>query len=380
MRIGIDIRPLQTSQRYQGVGYYALGLLKGLASLNLPWKFILFYDRSLPLHINIPGQLPAELVGIWRPRWEPRTREIWNQALSPIETRKYRLSLLHILAPEFVPFWVPVPRVVTIHDLLVFSKFTAVKTGLKYRLLYWSAAKADMVLTDSEATRQDFLGRYRSLFPRTKVTYLGVDRHFFTPIPGVEQEQIRERYRLTRTYILYLGDLSSLEHNARKNLPALLTAYADASRQVVERWCLVMAGKRGAYADYLEELAKKIGVRERVIFTDYVPDKDLPALLSGASIFAYPSLYEGFGLPALEAMAAGIPVLSSNRGSIPEVCGQAAVLVDPGNSEEMTNALFRLMTQPDLRRSLSTLGREQASRFSWEETARQTVEAYRLLL
>jgi len=379
VRIGIDIRPLQTDYRLQGVGHYAAGLLQGLGQLDLPWTFVLFHDHRLPLDLDLPPGLRAELVSVWRPRWEPRTQEIWNQILTPIDVLAHRVSLFHTITPQFVPAWTPSPRVVTIPDLIPFGEFSPLRTGLKYRFLYRSAARADVIVTMSEATRRDLLALFAPRQERVITIHLGVETRFFNPISREQQEKTRLAYGIQPPYILYLGDLRAQHHNARKNLPTLLDAFA-ATRRDIGDWSLVLAGKKGEYAALLARQATDLGIAQQMTFTDFVPEEDLPALMAGAEIFAYPSRYEGFGLPVLQAMAAGVPVLTSNCSSLPEITGEAALLINPADVEEMRRTLLQLMRDEALRRDLSVKGRARAQQFTWAKTARQTVAAYELAL
>lgn len=376
IRLGVDIRPLQTAQRYQGVGHYTWGLLSGFSKLNLPWRLVLFYDRGLATDFDLPSGLSVELVGIWRPRWEPRTREVWNQLLTPIDVLKHGVSLLHVTAPEFVSRWLPVPQVVTIFDLILFSEFSPLKTGIKYRFLYHAAAQADGIIAISRSTSQDFLELFEPDPERVRVIYLGVDERFLGPISTAARRRVRTKYHLGNPFVLYLGDLRSPYHNARKNLSGLLAAFAKACQQVDQKWWLVLAGKCGEYSESLSALSKQLGIGEQIIFTDYVFDEDLPSLMAAADIFAYPSRYEGFGLPVLQAMAVGTPVLTSDRASIPEICGDAALMVNPDDPSSLAAGLFHLMNDSASRQMLAEKGKVRAARFTWVETARETKRVY----
>jgi glycosyltransferase involved in cell wall biosynthesis len=377
--VGIDIRPLQTDLRFQGVGRYAAGLLEGLSKLDLPFTPVLFFDRNLAITPDVPSLARAEVIGIRRPRWESRTREIWNQFLTPFEVLFHRVSLLHVLAPEFIPAWLPVPRVATVHDLFAFNRESALQTGIKYRFLYRAVAKSSRILAISEATKRDFVTQYQRHASLVDVVHCGVDGRFLIPVSPEERVRVTAAFGLTTPFVLYVGDLRAESHNARKNLPALLEAFSLASRSARD-WSLVFAGKQGAHSDRLRRMVQSAGLSDRVVFTDFVADADLPALIASATVFAYPSRQEGFGLPVLEALALGTPVLTSNRSAIPEVCGDAALLVDPDDASALAAALARLMGSPDLRRKLADRGRSRASTFTWTETARRTIAAYQRVL
>lgn len=198
--------------------------------------------------------------------------------------------------------------------------------------------------------------------------------HRFRPISAAESEPTLRQYGIERPYILYVGALES-----RKNLPRLLAAYARL-REWSERWRLVIVGARKWKSSPIFDTVQQLGLEPHVTFTGYVADEHLPALYSGADLFAFPSLYEGFGLPVLEAMACGTPVVTSNTSSLPEVAGDAAILVDPRDVEQIANAMWLVLSQPDLAAALREKGLARAAQFTWERTARETIEVYKQAL
>jgi glycosyltransferase involved in cell wall biosynthesis len=185
---------------------------------------------------------------------------------------------------------------------------------------------------------------------------------------------VRSRYRLPEGYVLFVGSVER-----RKNLRGLLQAYARLLETDVA--CpLVIVGTRRRGAGEIGRTLQELHLEESVIFTGYVPDADLPAIYTGADLFVFPSLYEGFGLPPLEAMACGTPVVCSNAASLPEVVGDAAIMVDPYDVEGLAEAMLRVLTDADLREHLRRKGLERARQFTWERTARETVAVYREVL
>jgi glycosyltransferase involved in cell wall biosynthesis len=193
----------------------------------------------------------------------------------------------------------------------------------------------------------------------------------FRPVEAAEAGPVLEKYGVERPYILYVGALES-----RKNLPRLLEAYARL-RKWSARWKLVIVGARKWKFTPIFEAVQRLGLEPHVHFTDYVADEDLPALYRGAELFAFPSLYEGFGLPVLEAMACGTPVVTSNRSSLPEVAGDAALLVDPLDVEAIAGAMQRVLADEALAAGLREIGLARAAQFTWERTARETVAVYK---
>jgi len=183
-----------------------------------------------------------------------------------------------------------------------------------------------------------------------------------------------KRYVIERPYILYVGSLEK-----RKNLPRLLEAYAYL-RETLPGWKLVIVGGRKWKSDPIYKAVQRLGLEPHVIFTGFVAEEDLPALYNGADLFVFPSLYEGFGLPVLEAMACGTPVVTSNTSSLPEVAGEAALLVAPTDVKAIAAAMQRVLSEPDLAAELRRRGLERASQFSWERTARETLAVYERVL
>ena len=202
---------------------------------------------------------------------------------------------------------------------------------------------------------------------------LAADRRF-RPMRPVDVEPILREYGVEFTYILYVGSVA-----ARKNVPRLLEAYARL-RDWSERWKLVIVGAHKWKSSPIVDAAQRLGLEPHLHFTEYVGEDHLPALYSGADLFAFPSLYEGFGLPILEAMACGTPVVTSNTSSLPEVAGDAAIIVDPNDVDAIAGAMRRVLEDPDLAQALQERGVARAAQFSWERTAQATVAVYEQLL
>jgi glycosyltransferase involved in cell wall biosynthesis len=260
----------------------------------------------------------------------------------------------------------------TIHDLTcwVMPQFhTAANVEADKRFAREVLTKADGLIAVSEYTRQDAI-QYLGIPPERIVTiHSGVPAAYFDAQPN----GVPRRYGLDKPYVLFVGTIEP-----RKNLDRLMDAWQGLPSELANAFDLVIAGPAGwaPAATRARLLAKREGVRH----LGYVPEADLPALTAGAVMFAYPSLYEGFGFPVAQAMAAGIPVLTSNVSALPEVAGDGALLVDPLSVEQIRTALKKLLTSPDLRRQLSRRGRQQAERFRWETCAARSLEFFRRLL
>jgi glycosyltransferase involved in cell wall biosynthesis len=265
-------------------------------------------------------------------------------------------------------------RVVTVQDLtcLQFPQFHPWSRRVLFGLSIRRAARlADAIIVPSSATGRDLASRFPSAEGRIHVVPLAPSERF-VPIPPEQSVPVIRRYGLSHgTYLLFVGNVEP-----RKNLPALLDAYGRMRTATGLSPALVIAGGKGWKIHPVHRAAAASPFAADIRFLGHVPEADLPALVNGALAFVYPSLYEGFGLPPLEAMACGTPVVTSNRSSLPEVVGDAALLVDPDDRGQLADALARIASEEALRERLRERGMERARRYSWDETARLTVEVY----
>lgn len=301
------------------------------------------------------------------------SRAVFDHVTVRYVAQSRAIDILHYPASTGC-FFPPRPVVQTVHDLCFMRRpewFPASKT-LYYRLCIGpTARKADLVLADSKATAEDI--RALLLIPeqRIRVVPLGVGAEFH-PRSSEEQRAVREKYGLPEQFFLFVGTLEP-----RKNVVRLLQAWDKAYDSGLPH--LAVAGRRGWKAEPIFDAIRRVRHHEALHLPDFVPDEDLPALLGAACAFLWPSLMEGFGLPPLEAMACGTPVLTSNVSSIPEVTGHAALLVDPTSEDQLAQAMVALAHDDRLCASLSETGRRQAALFPWVRTAQLTVAAYREL-
>lgn len=282
---------------------------------------------------------------------------LWTHIRLSWEMMTHAPDLLFVPA-HVLPIIHPRRSVVTVHDL-GYHYFPETHPAQHRWYLdvttRWHTVTAARVLADSQATKRDLIDRYGARPDRITVAYPGLDPGVQRVDDPAEIARVKAKYGLEGQYVLYLGTLQP-----RKNLSRLIAAY----RQRACTWLLVLAGKRGWY---YEQLIKEAG--HGVRFIGYVDEADKAALLSGAKAFAFPSLYEGFGFPVLEAMACGVPVLCSRTSSLPEVAGDAALQVDPLNVDELAAGLRRITFDTDLRRALIERGLQQAQRFTWQACA-----------
>jgi glycosyltransferase involved in cell wall biosynthesis len=240
-------------------------------------------------------------------------------------------------------------------------------------MLPLAARRADIVLTDSESSAIDLRRFLRLPAEHVHAIPLAGEGRLTPAHPSVVAEALT-RYEVRQPYLLYVGGL-----NGRKNIEGLLAAFAEVRRSH-PRLALVIAGKRQWRVGGIDKVLQNLDIEAQVHFTGYVADADLPGLYGGAAAFVFPSLYEGFGLPVLEAMACGAPVITSNVSSLPEVAGDAALLIDPRNSGAIATAIRRVLEDPHVASTLRLRGLARAAEFTWERTARETLAIYERLL
>ncbi|MDQ4076197.1 MAG: glycosyltransferase family 4 protein [Chloroflexota bacterium] len=303
----------------------------------------------------------------------PRPRLWTYTALAPALLARHPDAFwepAHVLPPT-APL-AHIPSLVTVHDL-GYEHFPEAHTAIQRCYLQlttrYHARAATHIAVDSHATRHDLIALYDADPSKISVVHLGVDHEVFYPVTDPERlHSIRERYRTGKRFLLYVGTLQP-----RKNLRRLVRAFAPLTNDFPDVK-LVLAGGEGWLADDLQVEIDTLGIATQVVRPGYVVDADLPSLLSSAEVLVFPSLFEGFGLPVLEAMACGTPVLTSTTSSLREVAGEAALLVDPTSEQQITNALRLLLTQPALRVALRERGLARAAHFTWERSAAQIWE------
>jgi glycosyltransferase involved in cell wall biosynthesis len=289
-----------------------------------------------------------------------------------IEIARLGIDILH--SPDFIPPAFGYRRsIITVHDLnfLYYPRFLTAESRRYYNeQIEWATRRADHILADSEATKTDLTTLLGVAPERITVVYLAADVGF-RPLPEIEALKAAARYGLHPGFLLFVGTLEP-----RKNVPGLLKAYRILLDQTGTDQPLVLVGGKGWLFDEVFEHIEALSLDSRVRFLHEVPDDDLPKLYNAASVSITPSFYEGFGLPALEAMSCGTPVVVSERASLPEVVGAAGLLVDPDEPDTLAAALERVLADGDLRTKMREKGLAQAARFSWKRTAQQTLAVY----
>ncbi len=368
MRVGLDARAL-ASEQISGVERYVTDLTLALAKLERGPEIIAYTDRPIG-DLEIARAVSAHSL---RTRML-RARHGWLRAALPWRLWRDGVDLVH-LPSTIIPPILPCPAVVTVHDL-AWTRYpeiyAAADLAMQHRAVAGAAARAARIIAVSESTARDLRHRYPGAVDKIMVVPLGVSAEFSPEGPPLSPAAFAGAGKLRKGYILYTGGLLP-----RKNLLRLVAAYSKVLSEGPAP-PLVLAGARTAHAEELAAVVRELGIERQVIFTGYVQRRDLPALYRGAGIFVYPSLYEGFGLPVLEAMASGAPVVTTNVSSMPEVAEEAAVLVDPESVDRLAWAISLYLTDEELGRTMTRRGLARSREFTWEQTARKTVEVYKL--
>jgi len=375
MRIAFDATAMP--RLMAGAAVYTYELARALAAVDSENEYVIFARGSQ--FDDLPAMRPGPPAGrarlrVLKVRAPSRLlRLLWEQTVLPWRLRQLRIDVLH--SPHHTTPLAPCGyrRVVTIHDLtflLLPERYPTTRRLYFQTMTRLSARVADAVIVPSEAVKGDVM-RILGLPPERLFVIPEAAGPAFHPQDAVAIEAVRRRYGLEGPFLLSVGSLEP-----GKNRERLLQAFARLRAGGLKH-TLVVAGQRAWRYEGEEPLARRLGLADSVRFLGHVPQADLPALYSAADLFVFPSLYEGFGLPALEALACGTPVVASNVSALPEVVGDAALQVSPLDVEGLAGAMERLLCDDRLRGDLRERGLARAAQFSWEKAARQTVEVYR---
>jgi len=366
MRIGIDARLIYYTQA--GISQYTLRLIQGLAKINQGDEFYILRDRRDSLTITNNDNFKR--INLWTP--SHHRFEQWGLRF---ELPSLGLDLLH--SPDFIPpFHRNFKSVITIHDLafLLYPHFLTEDSARYYGQINRAVKSADHIIAVSESTKQDTI---RLLgVPESKVSVIyEAANPLYRPMDRAQaREYVRHTYGLNK-YFLFVSTIEP-----RKNLPTLLRAFRALRDQYKVRTRLAIVGQKGWLAEEVFTLVDKLRLDNDVCFLGRVPLEDLVCLYNGAQALVHPSFYEGFGLPPLEAMLCGTPVICSNVSALPEVVGDAALLVPPDEVSEWTVAMWRVLNDQELWAQMQAKGYRRAQCFSVEKTARQTLEVYKRIV
>ena len=371
MHIAINAHLLAHTRSFRraGVSNYVEALLAHLGQIDQRNRYTVYTTRGLDQHaLGLPPNFAVRPSRL--PTINPRLRIPWEQLRAPALLRLGRADVYHGVL-NVVPLACPVPSVVTIHDLSAFlfaQTFRRVNRAYTQWAIRVACRRATRILAVSEYTKREIV-RWLGVAPeRVVVTYDAAEPRFSPPEPAA-LEAFRHRTGLPERFVLFVSTLEP-----RKNLPTLLEAYARIAAATDAP--LIIGGGKGWLYDEIFAKAAALGLGERVRFVGFIDNADLPLWYASATVFTLPSLYEGFGMPLLEAMSCGTPVVASTSSSLPEVVGDAGLLVPPTDAEALGAALLRVLSDAELRAELRERGLRQAQRFSWRQTAERTLAVY----
>lgn len=367
MRIGIDARMLHKA----GIRRYTTELIHNLSEIDSENQYIIYLPPKGEKHDIIPVKANFEPVYFKAPLFSPK-----EQLLLIRHIKKSKLDLLHTTFDFGVPVWPVGNVVVTVHDVFwgPCTFFRNFKTKMMYQALTrYSVKKSTAIIVVSEFIREKLQEYIPVNDEKLSVIPNGLGSEFKPAAPPEELQYIRRKYGCNRKYLFCVGSFAS----GIKNLPRLLEAYSRLPESILSRFQLVIAGEFFNRVPAASAILQKLQAKDSILCVGYVPDEDLPALYRQAEVFVFPSLHEGFGIPILEAMASGTPVMTSNTSAMPEIAGGAAILVDPYNVKEMSDRLAGILTDEKLRKELAEKGLKRAQSYSWRKTAHKTLEIYK---
>ncbi len=378
MKIAFDALPL-ISERMTGIGYCQAGQIQALMALHPEEQYIMQFFAT-----GDGGEKRKRLT-----RYEEARAEIRQGKCSgylyrllsnflPIPYNKFfgnDADITHFFN-YIVPPKVSGKTIVTVHDMVYKAFPETVRGRTRYMLetgLKRSMKRADLIVTDSQFSKSEILKYFPQCEEKLRVVPCGVDRTRFHPVDNpVRIEETTKSLGIDREYFLYLGTLEP-----RKNLRRLAVAYNEFRKGKAEYPCLVLAGGKGWLNEDLMKTIKDLDLESDIKIVSYVPEEHICTLMSGALAFVFPSIYEGFGMPPLEAMACGVPVLTTHTASLPEVVGDSALICDPYNIEQICDCLEKLYRESNLRRDLSAASLKRARMFSWENAAAILYDVYK---
>ncbi len=377
MKINLELQPCLKNKSGIGIYTYELAkLLQGKDNIELSGNIFNFLNRNdiskdiegLNMNINLCTLFP---YGVYR--------RVWNK----VHINYNKLFNSHDELYHFFNFIVP-PNITgkvitTIHDMTyILYPETMDKKNLKRITndIDYSVNRSDKIITVSESSKNDII-KYLNVQPsKIEIVYNGVDYERFNKFYATEEkEEVKKKYSLPEKYILYMGTLEP-----RKNIESIVEGFYILKQKYRDDIKLVIAGKKGWLFESIFNLVEQLKLTEDIIFTDYVDEKDKPLIYNMAEIFVFPSLYEGFGIPVLEAMASEVPVITSNVSSLPEVAGDAALLVAPKDKESIAEQMHKILSNENLRKELVHKGKIQCRKFTWQDSADRLYEIYKEVL
>lgn len=370
MKIGFDARGA-ILYRGTGIGTYTYQLIKNLNLIDKRNNYRFFWPGDEFQNLDISNDKVFQSI-------ESKKNKFWEEVHVPSRVEQEKIDIYHVPQNGIgLPRTKGCLQVITVHDLIPYIYPETSSAG--YLRIFLKEMpriieQSDMIITISEYSKRD-IQRYFNL-PDEKITVIyEAPETIYQPIEKSKAKGfVKQNYGIKSNYLLYIGGLSD-----RKNVKSLILAFWKIQKDIPQDYKLVIVGKRERSFNKLIKLIETLNLEDKIIFTDFVPVPHMPYLYNAADLFVYPSLYEGFGLPPLEAMACGTPVIASNLTSIPEVTGDAAVLINPNDDLSLASVIEKVLNNPEQLEQMSIDGLKQASKFSWETCARETLGVYEKL-
>ena len=371
MKIGLDGNEANIENRV-GSGKYVYELIKQFSQNKQSFSTNKKYEFEVFLKLNPLSDLPKESKNFKYMVFGPKF--LWTQFALPMRLTFGRRPDIFFSMSHYGPRFSPTPYVVTIFDLSYLHYPELFNNVDLYQLTNWtkySIKNSKHILAISKSTKDDIVKNYGVDPSKITVTYIGFDKKLFKPQPKERIHKVKKMYKVSGDYIIFVGTLQP-----RKNIERLIEAFSQLTHHssiATHNLQLVIVGKKGWMYDQIFKNVKQLGLEKEIIFTDYVPDDDLPTLICGAKAYVLPSLWEGFGIPVIEAQACGVPVVVSNVSSLPEIVSTSGILVDPNDVDSIANGVKRALDDKT-RTDFVKRGFENIKRFSWEKCAKETLE------
>ena len=372
MKIAIDVRTL--NKPISGIGYYVQSLIAGLNKYESPYEYFFLSNEQDTLN-EIAKNPKFRYMKNTFSHENHLLGDLWEQTILPLRLSARGISIFH--GPSYL---IPALKkgfktIATIHDIafLLYPHLEPLKFRVYLRYMIKTIAKSsDLIITVSENTKSDLINVLKVPEKKIRVIPLAVNERYYK----LEQknDEIIKKFNINKKYLLFVGDL-----HPRKNIPKLFEAFSSLPDKIKKEYQIVVVGARKWSFEKVEKSLIKHHLTTKVVFTGYLNEDDILQLYNSADIFVFPSLYEGFGLPVLEAMSCGLPVIASKVSSIPEIAGNAAILIDPNNSEELAAAIIALVDNSGLRQEKIEAGFKQANLFSIKKMTEETVKVYKEL-
>lgn len=367
MKIAIITNPID--EIHSSYTVYTYNLIKNLNLLDKENEYYLIHHTKIDLDIYRSNK---EVI-VPLPSFKPLKWLFWRYVLLPQKLKKLDVDLVH--DPRgigILSFDMPFKKVITIHDLSSLLYPLINIHGMWAHKLFGTKTikNVDKVITVSESTKRDAIKYLRTIEEKIQVIYNGKDERF-KPLNQKEVDEFKEKFNFNFSFILFVGVL-----HPRKNIPTLIKAYYKLKKNGIKHKLIIAGGGKGWQYKEIFKTVERLNLQKDVIFMGYVPDDDLPKIYNAADLFVFPSIYEGFGLPPLEAMACGTPVITSNAGSLPGVVGDAGIMVNPYDVDGLAKAMHEVLNNEGMGVDMVKKGLERAKMFSWEKCAKETLEVY----